>query len=104
MTRWIDIAAEGSLVPGEPLQIDQNGQTIAVFLVDGEIYAIEDICSHDRSPISDGCIEGGEIICPRHGARFCLRTGHALTAPAYEDIESFPVRAEAGRLWLGLSD
>ena len=104
MTRWIDIAAEGSLVPGEPLQIDQNGQTIAVFLVDGEIYAIEDICSHDRSPISDGCIEGSEIICPRHGARFCLRTGHALTAPAYEDIESFPVRAEAGRLWLGLSD
>lgn len=102
MTRWIDIAAEGSLVPGEPLQIDQNGQTIAVFLVDGEIYAIEDICSHDRSPISDGCIEGSEIICPRHGARFCLRTGHALTAPAYEDIESFPVRAEAGRLWLGL--
>jgi len=104
MTRWIDIAAEGSLVPGEPLQIDQNGQTIAVFLVDGEIYAIEDICSHDRSPISDGCIEGSEIICPRHGARFCLRTGHALTAPAYEDIESFPVRAEAGRFWLGLSD
>lgn len=104
MTRWIDIAAEGSLVPGEPLQIDQNGQTIAIFLVDGEIYAIEDICSHDRSPISDGCIEGSEIICPRHGARFCLRTGHALTAPAYEDIESFPVRAEAGRLWLGLSD
>lgn len=104
MTRWIDIAPEASLVPGEPLHIDQDGLTIAVFLVDDEIFAIEDICSHDRSPISEGCIEGHEIICPRHGARFCLRTGQALTAPAYEDIECFPVRAEAGRLWLGLSD
>lgn len=104
MTRWIDIAPEGSLVPGEPLQIDQNGQTIVIYLVADEIFAIEDMCSHDRSPISDGCIEGTEIICPRHGARFCLRTGQALTAPAYEDIESFPVRIEAGRLWLGLPD
>jgi len=104
MTQWIDIAAEGSLVPGEPLHIDHHGQTIAVILIEDEVFAIEDICSHDRSPISDGCIEGGEIICPRHGARFCLRTGQALTAPAYEDIETFPVRTEAGRLWLGLSD
>lgn len=104
MTRWIDIAAEGSLAPGEPLHIDHEGQTIVLFLVNGEIFAIEDVCSHDRSPISDGCIEGREIICPRHGARFCLRTGQALSAPAYEDIESFEVRADAGRLWLGLPD
>ena len=104
MTHWIDVAAEGSLVPNEPLHIEQDGQTIAIFLVDGEIFAIEDICSHDRSPISEGCIEDGKIICPRHGARFCLRTGQALSAPAYEDIECFPVRTESGRLWLGLPD
>jgi 3-phenylpropionate/trans-cinnamate dioxygenase ferredoxin subunit len=104
MTRWIDIATEGSLAPGEPLHFEHNGLTIAVFLVDGEVFAIEDICSHDRSPISDGCIDGREIICPRHGARFCLQTGQALTAPAYEDIETFPVRTDAGRLWLGLPD
>jgi len=104
MTHWIDVAAEGSLVPNEPLRVEQNGQTIAIFWLDGEIFAIEDICSHDRSPISEGCIEGAEIICPRHGARFCLRTGQALSAPAYEDIESFPVRTEGGRLWLGLPD
>jgi 3-phenylpropionate/trans-cinnamate dioxygenase ferredoxin subunit len=104
VSQWIDIAATGSLVPGEPLKVSAGGFEIAVFLVDGTALAIEDLCSHDRNSISDGCVEGSEIICPRHGARFCLRTGRALTPPAYEDIETFDLKEEAGRLWVAIPD
>jgi 3-phenylpropionate/trans-cinnamate dioxygenase ferredoxin subunit len=64
------------------------------------IYAIEDVCTHDGEPLTGGEIEGAEIICPRHGARFCLRTGEALTPPAYESVRVYETKIEAGRLWV----
>lgn len=104
MSHWIDVAPEQRLSAGEALHIEHDGLAIAIFQIDDSWVAIEDLCSHDRNPISDGCIEGDQIICPRHGARFCLRTGRALTAPAYEDIQTFKVKHEAGRLWIEVPD
>jgi len=96
MTAWVDVAAVAALAPGERQVVDLDGTEVAVFNVDGEYFAIEDTCTHDGSEIASGKVEGYEIICPRHGARFCLKTGKVLKAPAYEDLASFPVRVEQG--------
>lgn len=72
--------------------VDLELVSLLLVNVAGQFYAIENICSHDGGELSDGQICGGEITCPRHGARFDLKTGAALCAPAFEDIASYPVR------------
>lgn len=98
MSGWIDVAREGSLADGEHMVVDLDGVPAAVFRVEGQYYAIEDVCSHDGAEIASGRLEGCEIVCPRHRARFCLKTGKVLAPPAYEDIATFPVRVEGGRI------
>jgi 3-phenylpropionate/trans-cinnamate dioxygenase ferredoxin subunit len=97
---WIDAAAADSLADGQAISIAAGRRTIAVVRSSGAYYAIEDICTHDGAPLTGGEIEGDEIICPRHGARFCLRTGEALTPPAYEPVRVFATKIENGRLWV----
>ena len=69
---------------------------VAVFNIAGEFYAIDDICTHDGGELAGGAVEGDVVICPRHGARFCLRTGAALTPPAYEPVRTYPTRVVDG--------
>ena len=102
MSDWIDVAPVEDFGPGQGRLVGADDTRIAVFNLDGEYYAIEDRCSHDGSPFL-GCglepqelLQGDQLICPRHGARFCLRTGEALTPPAYEPAARFPVRVENG--------
>ena len=96
MSEWVTVARVGELAPGQWRAVDVDGARIAVFYLDGEYYAIEDVCTHDGGQLTGGSIEGSEIVCPRHGARFCIKTGAALTAPAYEATAQFPVRIENG--------
>ena len=98
MSDWIDVAREGSLAEGEHVMVEVDGVAVAVFRVEGAYYAIEDACTHDGAEIASGRLVGCEIVCPRHGARFCLKTGQVLSPPAYEDIATFPVRVEDGRI------
>jgi len=93
---WVIVAREGEMSPGEFRVIDLDGTPVAVVNVDGTYHAIEDTCTHDGGDLTSGWIQGDQIICPRHGARFCLRTGAALTGPAYEPTPVFPVRVEGG--------
>jgi 3-phenylpropionate/trans-cinnamate dioxygenase ferredoxin subunit len=93
---WIDVERADALQPGEPATVELDDTTIAVFNVDGAYYAIQDVCTHDGEELTGGPVDGDQIICPRHGARFCLRTGAALTPPAYEPVHCFPVRIEGG--------
>jgi 3-phenylpropionate/trans-cinnamate dioxygenase ferredoxin subunit len=98
MSDWIDVIPEVDLEEGKCAVADADGTDVAVCRFEGELYAIQDICTHDGGDISGGWIEGGAIVCPRHGARFCLKTGKALKAPAYEDLACFPVRVENGMI------
>lgn len=93
---WTEVCRLDELQPGTHRVVDIDGTVIVVANVGGELYAIEDVCTHDGGQLTGGCIEGAEIVCPRHGARFSLRTGEALTAPAYEPSTTFPIRVEAG--------
>lgn len=81
---------------GHPVHIEIDGARIAVFKLSDGFYAIEDVCTHDGGQLTGGCVENEEIVCPRHGARFSIKTGSALTAPAYEPTYAFPVRIENG--------
>lgn len=96
MSDWIDVVAMANLTEGSHVLAELDGMEIAVFKVEGKLYAIEDVCTHDGGELASGRLEGCEIVCPRHGARFCLKTGKVLQAPAYEDLTCFPVRVENG--------
>lgn len=98
MSEWITVAKVGELTPGQFRKVDTDGAQIVVFNLSGEYYAIEDVCTHDGGQLTGGTIEGDEVVCPRHGARFCIRTGAALTAPAYEPVATFPVRVQDGEV------
>jgi 3-phenylpropionate/trans-cinnamate dioxygenase ferredoxin component len=97
---WIDAGLSGTLADGQTRSIAAGRRMIAVARSGDAFFAIEDICTHDGAPLTGGEIEGGEIICPRHGARFCLRTGEALTPPAYEPVRVFETKIEDGHLWV----
>lgn len=99
MSDWIRVCATSELLPGE-FQLAYDGDTaIAVFNIDGAFYAIEDVCTHDGGELAGGPIDGYQIECLRHGARFDLRTGAALSAPAYTPTVSFPVKVENDAVW-----
>lgn len=98
MSEWMDVMAETALAEGDHVVIDVNGYDVAVFKLEGACYAIEDVCTHDGAEIASGLLDGDEIVCPRHGARFCIKTGKVLCAPAYEDVATFAVRIQEGRI------
>lgn len=98
MGRWFDVAAADDLPPGSRRVVDADGLQLAVFNLNGKLYAIEDVCTHDGGDLASGNLEGDTIACPRHGARFCIRTGAVLSPPAYEDVNTFPVRVADGRV------
>jgi 3-phenylpropionate/trans-cinnamate dioxygenase ferredoxin subunit len=93
---WHDVIRADELDQGGFEVIDVDDTLIAVFNIDNAFYAIEDICTHDGEELTGGPIDNDQIICPRHGARFCLRTGEALTAPAYEPVRTFETRVVDG--------
>jgi 3-phenylpropionate/trans-cinnamate dioxygenase ferredoxin subunit len=104
MSNWLDVASVAELTPGMRRVIDMDGVAVALFNLDGEYFAIQDICPHDGGELANGELEGEVIVCPRHGARFSIRTGAVLGPPAYEDIRTFSVRVEGGRVQVMFSD
>lgn len=100
MATWIDAGLTANLKDGQTKSIAVGRRMIAVVRSVDAFYAIEDVCTHDGAQLTGGEIEGTEIICPRHGARFCLRTGEALTPPAYEPVRVFETKIENEHLWV----
>jgi 3-phenylpropionate/trans-cinnamate dioxygenase ferredoxin component len=94
----LDVCPVEELPPGEVKIVRAGEISIGVYNADGEFYAIEDRCSHDDGPLAEGDWEPEELvaICPRHGSRFDIRTGKALSLPAYLPVETFPVEVVDG--------
>jgi 3-phenylpropionate/trans-cinnamate dioxygenase ferredoxin subunit len=99
---FIPVVALDALEPGERMFFDIDNLPVVIFNVAGQLFAIADVCSHDDGPVGEGEIDDYEIICPRHGARFDLRDGKALSLPAVVDIPSYPVRVVAGQVEIGI--
>jgi 3-phenylpropionate/trans-cinnamate dioxygenase ferredoxin subunit len=94
----IEVCPLDELPPGSMKLVPAGGITIGVFNCGGNLYAIEDRCSHDDGPLAEGewDAESCTVICPRHGSNFDLATGRPLSLPAYEPVDTFPVRVEDG--------
>ena len=92
MAQWINVLPANELKPGMHTLINLQQESLLLVNIAGEFYAIENTCSHDGGVLSGGEVCGCEITCPRHGARFDLKTGAVLSPPAFEDIATYPVR------------
>ena len=96
---WVKVCAQDELLPGEFKVVWDGDTAIAVYNLEGNLYSIEDVCTHDGGELAGGEVRGFEVECPRHGARFDVRTGEVKAAPATEPVASFPVRLEDGVIY-----
>ncbi len=94
MSTWISVFSVDDIENGQHRVVDIDDTEVVIFKVDNDFFAIENVCSHDSGEIASGVLENGEIICPRHSARFCIKTGDVKSPPAYEGVESYAVRIE----------
>ena len=99
---FVDIAPASELPNGERLFVDVGDKTLVIFNIAGQFFSIGDVCSHDDGPVGDGDIEGFNIICPRHGAEFDIRSGKVMQMPAVVDIPAYPVRVVEGMIQVGI--
>jgi len=100
--RFYRIANVNDIPAGERLFFELEGQPVVLFAFNNEFMATGDVCSHDGGVIGEGELVGEEIICPRHGARFNIRTGKVLSLPAVTDIPIYPVRVTDGFIEVGI--
>jgi 3-phenylpropionate/trans-cinnamate dioxygenase ferredoxin subunit len=98
MTDFVTVASENELPPGERMVVQIGRTWVAVFNVDGNFYAIQDVCTHDDGPLAEGKLIGCEIECPRHGARFDLRDGRVTAPPALVPVPVYDVRVQDGQI------
>ena len=104
MGEFTRVAVVGDLPdPGYEL-MEIADRMVVLFHIEGKYYCLDDVCTHDGGPLSDGCLDGKSIVCPRHGAKFDICTGKALTMPATEDTLSHEVKIEGDEVFVRLRD
>jgi 3-phenylpropionate/trans-cinnamate dioxygenase ferredoxin subunit len=101
MSDPVKVAKVSEIPLGGSQLVELDSVRIALFNLDGQIYAIEDVCTHDGGPLVEGAVVNGcQVECPRHGARFDIRTGAAVRFPAFEATTSYVVRIDGDDVWL----
>jgi naphthalene 1,2-dioxygenase system ferredoxin subunit len=101
-TNWIEAASRDEVPEADVIGLAVAGRDIALYSVEGEVYATDNICTHGHARLCDGFLEGHEIECPLHQGKFDVRTGQPACAPITEAIRSYPVKIEGGRIWLAI--
>ena len=89
---WVRAARRGDVVEGEVLGVVIAGHEVALYELDGEVFATDDICTHAYAKLSDGWLDRGEIECPLHAGRFDVKSGKATAPPCTDDLKIYPVR------------
>ena len=102
MAEWIEVAATSDLSDGRVKVAQAGEKRLALAQVGEEIFAMEDLCTHDNGPLGEGTLHGTEVECPRHGARFNVKTGQAVTLPAIVPVKTFPVKISEGKIYVEL--
>ena len=98
MSDWHDVADSAQLDPDFPLGVEVNGKPIGLYMVDGKVCALEDVCPHAEALLSQGFVEGGVVECPLHGARFDISTGASLNEIGERNVHCYPAKIENGRV------
>ena len=97
------IGSADSVPPGEVRVLRcASGRELAVSNIDGTLFAIDDVCTHDGGTLGEGRLRNGRVICPRHGAAFDARTGKVLSLPAVKSVRSYPVTVEDGEIYVDM--
>ena len=100
---WIDVLAVEAVPEADVTAVNADGTEIALYEVDGDIFATDNLCTHGAARMSDGFLEGREIECPLHQGRFDVCTGQAMCAPLTENIRIYPVRIENQRVFVNMA-
>jgi nitrite reductase/ring-hydroxylating ferredoxin subunit len=98
------VGGEGDFPPDQVRVLRVIGERVCVVQSAGKFYAFEDRCTHDDGPLGEGTLQGCEIECPRHGARFDIRTGRVTAPPAYGPLEVYPTVVEGGQVFVEIPD
>ena len=99
---YIPVASVEEIPEGDRLFIDIDDLSLVLFNIAGDLYAIDDECTHDHETLGDGDLAGFNVTCPRHGAQFDVRNGKALSLPAVVDVAAYPTRIIEGQIEVGL--
>ena len=99
---WLTLGRATDVGPGEHHVYQTPRGAVIIVNWDNEFYGLDDICTHDGGILSDGWLENAQLVCPRHGAHFSVKTGEALTPPAYEAVNTYPVKIEEGQIKIKL--
>ncbi len=100
---WVQVTTLEALKAQGRARLELDGRTVLVLWHEGQVYAIEDRCTHDDGPLAEGEVEDGKIICPRHGARFDLATGRG-TLPAPKPVRVYQTKVEDGQVFVGYEE
>lgn len=104
MSEFVKVGRVEDIPQGERIWHEFEEDTVVIFNVNGEIYCIADVCTHDGGPLGNGDLDGYAVECPRHGARFDVRNGKVLSLPATEDVRSYAVKVENGDIYVESPD
>jgi len=99
---WIDVSAKDDVPQEDVIGVEAQGRDIALYAVEGQVYASDGICTHGHARLCDGFLDGFEIECPLHQGKFDIRNGHAMCVPVTEDIKVYPVKIEGGRVFVDI--
>jgi naphthalene 1,2-dioxygenase system ferredoxin subunit len=99
---WIDITSIDDLPDDDVVGIDVHGKSIALYQVEGQVYASDNLCTHGNARLCDGFLDGYEIECPLHQGKFDIRNGKAMCAPLTEDVKTYPVKIEGSRVFVAV--
>jgi 3-phenylpropionate/trans-cinnamate dioxygenase ferredoxin subunit len=100
-TQFVKVLTDSAVAEGQVVVIEARGKRIAVCRCEGLLYAIDDRCTHDNGPLGEGELVDCQIECPRHGARFDIKTGKALCFPGVGAVRTYEVDVREGDIWIG---
>ena len=102
MSEWVKVAQVGEIPEGRIKVVTAKGIRLALANVGGSYHAVEDLCTHDGGPLGEGELVGDQVECPRHGARFNVKSGAAVTLPAIVPVKTFPVKVSGNDILIEL--
>ena len=100
--QWIDVTATEDIPEDDVIGVDIAGKSIALYRVEGEVFATDNLCTHGNARLCDGFLEGHEIECPLHQGKFDIRNGKAMCAPLTEDVKTYPIKIEGDRIFVAI--
>ena len=96
--QWKSIVSLDEVIDDDVIGVVIEGKELAIYNIDGKVYVTDNICTHGFARLSDGFVEDGQVECPLHQGKFCIKTGKAMCAPLESDIQSYPARVEGNQV------